>query len=348
MDDPFAPYLTYNGIPVDERTDGPGVRAVDPGAPASPLYILMSRFREPLALRDIMIAPVRTGYIGQDRPIDPADIPPSAEALFPDVSVRTIFVPSDAGPVRCGVYTPPHAKPGALCLYVHGGGFTVGQFQDTAYITSRIAAENGVVVVSLNYRLAPEWPFPAGLDDTMAVYRFLVEEGEALSGGPTRLMVAGDSAGGNFAAAVVVRARDEGLRIPDAAVLLSPVTDLVFEDHAAFEARAPTGFIYDTAFMGFVRGAYAVKKSNWTHPHVSPLRADLSGFSPTLIVTGGVDPLLDENRAFAEKLVLSDVTPVEHYVAEGQDHGFYFFHKLVPEGDVTFAKINAFLTRALS
>ncbi|MEM8855985.1 MAG: alpha/beta hydrolase fold domain-containing protein [Pseudomonadota bacterium] len=151
-------------------------------------------------------------------------------------------------------------------------------------------------------------------------------EGAALSGGPTHLTVAGDSAGGNFAAALVVRARDEGMRTLDSAILLSPVTDLVYEDHASFEARAPTGFIYDTAFMGFVRGADAMKKAHWTHPHVSPLRADLSGFSPTLIVTGGV-------------------APVEHHVAEGQDHGFYFFRTLVPEGDVTFAGIQSFLAK---
>ena len=96
-------------------------------------------------------------------------------------------------------------------LYLHGGGFTVGQSEDTAYITSRIAAENGIVVVSANYRLAPEWPFPAPLDDCLAVLQWMRANGGTLGGDGARIAVGGDSAGGNFAAELPLKARDAGI-----------------------------------------------------------------------------------------------------------------------------------------
>ena len=107
-----------------------------------------------------MIQPVRNGYIGQDHPIDPMDLPPTAAQLYPQIAVSEIYAPSAAGPIRCQVFSAPKATASRpMLLYIHGGGFTVGRSEDTAYITSRIAKETGFVVVSLNYRLAPEWPF---------------------------------------------------------------------------------------------------------------------------------------------------------------------------------------------
>jgi acetyl esterase len=147
---------------VDQLPDGPGVSRIDPADPAAPLYRLLAKMRSPVALRDLMIHPVRTGYIGQEEPIDPKELPKSAAELYPHISVSSLSVPSSAGPIRCQVFSPPGSggsRP--MMLYLHGGGFTVGQSEDTAYITSRIAAENSMVVVSANYRLAPEWPFPA-------------------------------------------------------------------------------------------------------------------------------------------------------------------------------------------
>ena len=173
-----------------------------------------------------------------------------------------------------------------MLLYIHGGGFTVGSSEDTAYITSRIAHENGVVVVSVNYRLAPEWPFPAGLDDCLAVLRWMREHGAEISGAPEWIAVAGDSSGGNLAAALPLKAQDEGTQPPDAAVLLCPITDFFVEQYESFERLAPLGIIYDTAFVGFVRGAYLVHYRNWSHPHASPARGDLHRYPPTLIVSG--------------------------------------------------------------
>jgi acetyl esterase len=232
-------------------------------------------------------------------------------------------------------------------LYLHGGGFTVGQSEDTAYITSRIAAENKLVVVSANYRLAPEWPFPAGLDDCLAVLRWMQANAGAIGGDAGRIAVAGDSAGGNMAAAVPIMARDLGLPALRAAVLLCPLTDFFCEQYTSFERLAPLGIVYDTAFVGFIRGAYLVRYENWAHPLASPARADLRNYPATLIVSGTSDPMIDDNQTFAEKLRVAGVSDVEHFVRDGMPHGFYFFPGLFKQGDEAFAAIGKFVARVL-
>jgi len=332
---------------VDRLPNGPGVSSFEPSDPAAPMYRLLATMRTPVALRDMMIYPVRTGYIGRDRPIDPADLPRSAAEVYPDIRVSELAVPSPAGPIRCQVYSPSGAgRSCPMMLYVRGGGFTIGQSEDTAYITSRFAADNNMVVVSVNYRLAPEWPFPAGLDDCLAVLKWMQVNASTLGGDAARTTVGGDSAGGNFAAALPLTARDAGLPVPRAAVVLAGITDFFFEQHESFERLAPTGIVYDTAFIGFIRGAYLLHGKNWAHPHASPARADLRNYPSTFIATGTADPLVDDNRAFARKLREAGVQEVEHFVREGMPHGFYFFPGMFKEGDEAFAAIAAFFKRA--
>src|SRR6478609_3918321 len=189
---------------VDQLADGPGVSRIDPTDPAAPMYRLLALMRSPVALRDLMLQPVRTGYIGQEKPIDPAELPKSAAQLYPDIRVSELDVPSPLGRVRCQVFSPPGAAGRrAMMLYAHGGGSTVG-------------------------------------------------------GDGARIAVGGDSAGGNIAAALPLKARDAGLPVPQAAVLLAPITDFFFEQYESFERLAPLGIVYDTAFIGFIRGAYLV------------------------------------------------------------------------------------------
>jgi acetyl esterase len=335
---------------VDQRPDGPGVSKIDPSDPAAPMYRLLAKMRSPVTLRDLMIHPVRTGYIGQEQPLAAAELPKSAAELYPEIDVFEVAVPSPAGRIRCQVFSPPASAFGGgarpMMLYIHGGGFTVGQSEDTAYITSRIAAENAMVVVSANYRLAPEWPFPACLDDCLAVLQWMQKNGAPLGGDGMRIAMGGDSAGGNLAAALVIKARDEGVSLPQAMVLLAPITDFFFEQHESFERLAPLGIVYDPAFIGFIRGANIVHGKNWAHPHASPARADLRNYPPTFIATGTADPLADDNRAFAQKLRAAGGKTVEHFIREGMPHGFYFFPGMFEQGDEAFAAIAAFLKRA--
>lgn len=328
-------------VPVDQRTDGPGVSHIDPSDPAARYFQLLAKMRTPLTLRDIMIQPVRHGYISHA--LDPADLPPNAEQLYPNIKVSDIYVPSAAGPIRCQVYRPPADEPLPMMVYAHGGGFTVGSSEDTAYITSRLASDNDMVVVSVNYRLAPEWPFPAGLDDCTAVFNWMRQNGPDVGGDPSWISVGGDSAGGNMAAALPIRIRDEGGRPPEATVLMCPITNFFVEEHESFERLAPLGIIYDTAFVGYIRGAYAVHYRNWSHPHVSPALADLRGYPPTIVVSGTADPIVDDNLAFVAKLREIGNEEVVSFVRERMPHGYYFFPGLLKEGDEAFDAIAEFL-----
>ena len=332
-------------MPVDQRTDGPGVTRIDPDDPAASMYRLLAKVRAPLTLRDTMIMPVRFGYAGQTPP--DAGAMPSWDHLFPGVAVSEIRVPSNDGPIRCQVYRPSAVGDGfPLMLYVHGGGFMVGRSEDTDYMTRRISAENNMVVVSVNYRLAPEWPFPAGLDDCLAVYAWLRTHGRDLGGDAARVAVAGDSSGGNFAAALPLRARANGLVPPEASVMFAPVLDLNFEAYDSFNSLAPTGVAYDAAFMGFLRGAYC-RYPEWKHPHVSPLRADLDQFPPAMVIVGTHDPLVDSCVAFVRKARAAGCPDVELFVSDGMPHGFYFWPGMFRQEGDAYAAVRGFLNRHL-
>ena len=333
-------------VPVDKRTDGPGITRIDPTDPAAPMYRLLAKVRAPLTLRDTMIMPVRFGYAGQTPP-DAASALPRWDHMFPNVVVSEIRVPSPDGPVRCQVFRPSaQGDDWPLMVYVHGGGFMVGCSEDTDYMTRRLCADNNVVVVSVNYRLAPEWPFPAGLDDCLAVYAWLRRHGRSLGGDPARIVVAGDSAGGNFAAALPLRARARGMAPPEAAVMFAPVLDLRFEECESFNRLAPKGVVYDAAFMGFLRGAYC-RYEEWEHPHVSPLRGDLAGYPPAMIIIGTHDPLVDSCWLFAQKAKDAGASHVELMVREGMPHGFYFWPGLFREEGEAYAAVATFLARHL-
>ena len=198
-----------------------------------------------------------------------------------------------------------------------------------------------MLVVSVNYRLAPEWPFPAGMEDALVVLRWLREHGAQIGADPDFIMAGGDFSGGNLAAALPHKARDEGVRPPDAVILLCPITDFNVEQHASFERLAPLGIIYDTAFVGYIRGAYVVHHALWSHPHASPALGDLAAYPPTLILAGEADPIVDDNRAFAAKLEAAGVR-VTLKVEPQMPHGYYFFAKLLPQGETAFAAIREF------
>lgn len=343
-----APPAGAAQTPVDKLTGGPGLSHIDPRDPAAPNYELISHLRSPLSLREIMIQPVRTGYIGKDHPIDPALLPPSGASLFPEVTVTEALIPSPDGPIRCAVYRAPAepASPPPFIVYAHGGGFMVGSSDDTDFITRLLAARSGAIVVSVNYRLAPEWPFPIGLDDTLRVVTWLRAHGATLGGNPARVAIAGDSSGANFATAAPLRLRDAGQAMPDAVIALGPVTDFRFEAYASFNEQAPRGIVYDAAFAGFMRGAY-LRYDQWDHPHASPMRGDLTGYPPAMLVVGTHDGMIDSARIFADKLRAAGNRHVDLYVRAGMPHGFYFFPGLFQQEDDAFAEVIRFLQRHL-
>jgi len=201
-------------------------------------------------------------------------------------------------------------------MYFHGGGFMVGRSEDTEFLTRKMCVQNNLVVVSVNYRLAPEWPFPTGLDDCVAAYRWVMEQGDTLGADTGRMVFAGDSSGSNFAATAALRARDVELPLPTAVVMLGPVCDFNFERYDSFNRLAPKGIVYDAAFVGFLRGAY-VRYEQWSHPHASPIHADLRAFPPTILVVGTADPIIDSARAFAQKLEEAGIRASSSSLARG-------------------------------
>jgi acetyl esterase len=334
-------------LDVDRRTNGPGVTHIDGADPAHPMYELLAKLRKPVALRDIMIRPVREGYAGQDLP-DVASVLPSWEHLFPGQTVSEKRIQSPAGPIRCRIYHPDAGSvPRPVVIYCHGGGFMVGSSEDTDYMTRRICSVARVIVVSVNYRLAPEWPFPTGLDDCLEVYQWARSHAGEIGGDPSRVGVAGDSSGGNFAAALPLRARDRDLPVPDAVAMFGPVLDFCFEEYESFERQAATGVVFDAAFLGFARGAYC-RYAQWRHPHVSPIRGGLGGYPPSFLAVGTHDPLLDSCRAFTAKLEASGKQNVQLAVVEGMPHGFYFWPGIFPkqEADI-YSAAASFLERHL-
>jgi acetyl esterase len=326
-----------------------GLSYIDPHDPAMPSYRVIANNRSPVALRDMMIIPVRTGYVGGGGHVapDPALAPPTGAEAVPDVDVTVVYLPVRDGVARCQVYRPRSAASDAplpVLLYVHGGGFTVGSSDDTDYITRRLARDNGMLVVSADYRLAPEYPFPTPLEDVYDVYRWLRAHASRIGGDSAWVGAAGDSAGSNFAAALPLRARADAAPAPSAVVLLGAFVDFVAERWPSFQALAPRGIVYDSAFFGFIRGAY-VPTTPWTHPLVSPIYGDLDGYPPTVIATGTHDPIVDSARAFADLLEAAG-TPIAGYWPEGMPHGFYFFPDVqIPQGDLAFAEVQRFLTR---
>lgn len=179
-----------------------------------PMYRVITNNRQPVALRDSMIAPVRTGYSGDGRQPDPSLVPATGAEAVPDVVVDQVYLPVRDGVARWQLYRPADIPDGPLpvIVYLHRGGFTVGSSDDCEFLARKLAFTNRALVVSANYRSAPEFAFPVRLDDAYEVYRWVVEHGDEIAGDVSCLVVAGDSAGSNLAAAIPLRARDEGGR----------------------------------------------------------------------------------------------------------------------------------------
>ncbi len=220
---------------------------------------------------------------------------------------------------------------GLRLLYVHGGGFVACSARSHRPITGAFAAR-GLDVFAPNYRLAPEHRFPAGLDDVFAVWRSLAAEGPAA--------VAGDSAGGNLALALMLRVRDEGLPPPVAAALFSPATDMLGES-PSHTSNAERDAMFNREALDGLVPAY-LGEADPAMPLASPLRADLTGLPPMLIHAGEREILRDDSVLFAEKARAAGVT-VELKIYPVVPHVWQMAHSILPEGRRSLDEAAAFL-----
>ncbi|RMD86974.1 MAG: alpha/beta hydrolase, partial [Alphaproteobacteria bacterium] len=247
--------------------------------------------------------------------------------------------PGGAGPIPARIFWPedPPAGPLPLVVFFHGGGFVIGSSRVYARVTGHLANAAAAVVASIDYRLAPEHPFPAAVEDAAAATRWAAATAADLGADPARLVVAGDSAGGNLAAVTALHARDAGGPPLAGQVLIYPVTDMA-SVRPSFEAFGE-GLFLERETMRWFAEAYipdANLRSDW---RVSPLRApDHRDLPPAYVLTAGLDPLRDEGEAYAEKLRQAGVAVV-HRRWEGLIHGFLNMGGVVPEARAALAEI---------
>jgi acetyl esterase len=208
-------------------------------------------------------------------------------------------VTAGAQPARLYV---PVAGRSPLVVYLHGGGWTVGSLDSHDRICRRLAQSSGAAVLALDYRLAPEHPWPASVDDTIAALRWVASAPAELGDRPPAVAVAGDSAGGTLAALACLRLRDERPdALPDLQVLLYANTDLTGAQPSMREKA--TGWGLDADTVRFFNSQWVPDRAQWADPGVSPLHAsDLSGLPRALVVSAEHDPLRDESEAYAARL----------------------------------------------
>ncbi len=240
--------------------------------------------------------------------------PDPVEAVEDRITPRSI-------PLR--VYRPLGSQPGPplpVLVYFHGGGWVLGDIETVDNLCRRLANASGCAVVSVDYRLSPETKFPGPLDDCFEAVEFVSREAESFGIDPRKIAVGGDSAGGNLAAAITLKARGRD-DLPIAfQLLIYPITDCRFETPSYFENAE--GYGLSREMMAWYWGQYLARAEDGRSPLASPLRAeDLSGLPPALVITAGFDVLRDEGQAYAQNLRDAGVAvELKHY--PGMIHGF--------------------------
>ena len=223
--------------------------------------------------------------------------------LAPGVGKSLVDIDSGNTIVSCVLYTPPGEGPFPILVWMHGGCWLVGRPDHGEQEISFIAREANTLVVSVDYRLAPEHPFPAGLDDCFNVTTWLARQGGELGGDPARISVGGSSAGGNLATAVALRARDDGGVNLLSQILRVPITDALKTNEWPSYREVGEDYLLGRRGMMEAIELYTPDESDRAHPWVSPLYADkLAGLPHTLITTAQLDPLRDQGEAYAAGL----------------------------------------------
>ena len=254
------------------------------------------------------------------------DIPGLRKPEVASVVNRDMQGPGGSLPLR--IYTPKGTGPFPLTVFFHGSGFVVCSLDTHDAMCRNLCAGTNSVVVSVDYRLAPEHKFPAAPDDCLAATRWVAANASALNGDGGRLMVAGDSAGANLAAVTALRIRDEGGPRLIGQMLIYPVTDYFVPGTPSMTENA-NGYGLTRDGMIWFWNHYVKSPADGVHPHASPLRSStLAGLPPALVATAEYDPLRDEGEYYAEALRKAGVD-VEMKRWPGMNHGFFFFPGLV-------------------
>ncbi|MBJ6111685.1 alpha/beta hydrolase [Hymenobacter sp. BT523] len=234
---------------------------------------------------------------------------------------------------------PRGAHPTRVLLYLHGGGYVLGSLNTHRSLVGSLAQRSGLNVLTINYRKAPDHPFPAALDDAKRAYRWLLRHGHQ----PHDIAVAGDSAGGGLALALLLALRNAGEALPAAGVGLSPWTDLNLPITALRRVAREEGLLLEALQMRTWGPLYA-RKTPLTHPLLSPLQADLHGLPPLLIQVSTAEVLYDDALRFADKARAAGV-PVTLQPFDGLVHWWHLFWRIVPEARQALDQVASFLEK---
>jgi acetyl esterase/lipase len=270
----------------------------------------------------------------------PSPLEAAPEAVA-SLTARTI--PGPGGPIALRIYRPKDALRAAL-VYFHGGGWVVGSLEGADGSCRALANRSRCVVISVDYRLAPETKFPGAVDDAYAATRWVSENAADLRIDPTHIAVGGASAGGNLAAAVALVARERGGPKIAFQLLTVPVTEL--SSKAASHREFAEGYGLSAADMMWYGTHYVRTPADADDPRASVLRADLHGLPPAFVITAECDPLRDDGEAYADRLrALGIRASYKRY--PGMFHGFMSFPGTLPEATQAFEDAGAALCEAL-
>ncbi len=259
----------------------------------------------------------------------------SSFPVAPDIDVK----PIEAAGLRAEWLRAPGAEEDRAILYLHGGGYIVGSIVTHRALAGEISRAAGAQVLLIDYRLAPEHPHPAAVEDAVAAYRFLLEQE------PTRTAIAGDSAGGGLAVASLVALRERGLSLPDAAVCISPWSDLTCSAES-YRTRADLDPMIQSAGIAEMANAYLQGTPAET-PTASPNFADLEGLPPLLIHAGTDEVLHDDAVGLHERAKAAGVESTLE-IWEGMIHVWHAFHPMLEEGERAIERVGAFLRETWS
>jgi acetyl esterase len=262
--------------------------------------------------------------------------------VVPVAAVREITVPGPASAMRVRLYSPDELGSRPLVVFFHGSGFTLLDLDTHDNLCRALCVHSGCVVASVDYRLAPEHPFPAGPQDCLAATRWLAAHAEELGCQEGTHALAGDSAGGCLAAVTALRLHQDGGPRPEALVMWYPVTDHFSTGWPSF-TKFGQGYGLSAEGMAWFWQQYLPDASLARHQDVSPLRApSLEGLPPTWVMTAEYDVLRDEGEAFARRAIEHGVT-VQLHRAAGMNHGFIKYAGAIDEATQAIASAGAWL-----
>lgn len=262
-------------------------------------------------------------------------------------SAQLLLAPGKGGPVPVRAYRPKGAGRDEVLpalIYLHGGGWVIGDLDTHDVVCRTLANGARCAVFSVEYRKAPESPFPAAVDDCFSALRFVVENANTLMVETSRVAVGGDSAGGNLAAAITLMAREAGGPAISFQLLIYPATDHRLE-HPSIDSNGE-GYLLTKKSMIYFRGHYLPRKDDWLDWRASPLLArSLAGLPPAYVMTAGFDPLRDEGKAYADRLA-KDGVKTEYRNYADMVHGFVTMGRVLDTANTALADCARALRKA--